>query len=115
MTKYGHFDAQLLNQSAAEINATIANGTVTSKGFMFATLTAFNATGTDTGDGVPGTDGVSNTSNSGGGNGPNTSLAMSVHLGGYWTVCSEFSMLILLVIGSYYMLSQAVCRPCFAS
>jgi len=44
-TEFGHFDANLLNQSAAEIGNTIANGTVLEKGFMVASLVAYNATG----------------------------------------------------------------------
>lgn len=78
VTKYGHYDAQLLNQSAAQINATIANGTINSKGFMFATLVAFNATGTDTdGLGSGGND-VSSSSSDNGGGSRNTSLAMII-------------------------------------
>ncbi|THH31335.1 hypothetical protein EUX98_g2841 [Antrodiella citrinella] len=76
VTKYGHYDPLLLNQSAAQINATIANGTINSKGFMFATLLAFNATGTDTDSGTDGT-GVDGT-NDNVSSGHTTSLAMII-------------------------------------
>lgn len=72
VTKYGHFDAKLLNDSAAEVNATISGGPV-AKGFMFASLVAFNAT---EGSGIPNS-GTTNTNNTQkNDNGPNTSLAM---------------------------------------
>ncbi|TCD65332.1 hypothetical protein EIP91_002770 [Steccherinum ochraceum] len=74
-TKYGHYDAKLLNESAAQINATIQNGTIDSKGFMFATLVAFNATG-EADVPNPGTT-TSSSSNNSGGSG-NTSLAMII-------------------------------------
>ncbi|KAL4254244.1 hypothetical protein ABKN59_002875 [Abortiporus biennis] len=75
-TKFGHYDAALLNSSGAEINSSIANGTVTYKGFMFATLTAFNATANGTTDAPDPT--TTSSTDSGGGSGPNTSLAMII-------------------------------------
>ncbi|KAI0075124.1 hypothetical protein K474DRAFT_1564301, partial [Panus rudis PR-1116 ss-1] len=74
-SKYARFDAKLLNESATQINTTIANGTINSKGFMFATLTAFNATDNGSQDSNPGTGNMGGTND---GNGPNTSLAMII-------------------------------------
>lgn len=78
-TIYGSFNARLLNETIAEINDTIVNGGAVSPGYLFATLTAYNASGTDDGDGSA-SGGATAESSGGGGpnNGPNTSLAMCV-------------------------------------
>ncbi|CAL1707221.1 unnamed protein product [Somion occarium] len=76
-TKFGHYDAKLLNESAAQINTTIVNGTIDSKGFMFATLVAFNATDPGTQNSQPG-NGDNSNSTFEGSSGPNTSLAMII-------------------------------------
>ncbi|TCD65331.1 hypothetical protein EIP91_002769, partial [Steccherinum ochraceum] len=70
---YGHYDAKLLNDSAAQINATIQNGTIGSKGFMFATMIAFNATGAT---GFPKPETTTPSSHNGSGGSGNTNLAM---------------------------------------
>jgi hypothetical protein len=73
---YGSFNTQKLNQSGAAINSTIENNTPLAAGYLFATLTAYNATdpGDDTGFGN--NTNVTSTGSSGGS--PNTGLAMSV-------------------------------------
>jgi hypothetical protein len=74
---YGSFNAQKLNQSGKVINDTIETNAPPQPGYLFATLTAYNATGPGTND----TDGEGNTnvtSNASSGGSPNTGLAMSV-------------------------------------
>ncbi|OBZ70807.1 Receptor y region, transmembrane domain- and RING domain-containing protein 4 [Grifola frondosa] len=72
------YDPKLLNDSFAQINTTITNGTVRAPGYLFATLIAYNATDSIT----PDTGTVSSTAGTGGGSngtgGPNTSLAMII-------------------------------------
>ena len=75
-SKYYWFSASLLNDSATDIAAAINKSTVSEPGYLFATLTASNAT-------VSNSTGTGNTTaSSGGGPGQgsqNTSLAMCVH------------------------------------
>jgi hypothetical protein len=74
---YGSFNAQKLNQSGNVINSTIETNTPLAPGYLFATLTAYNATGPGTND----TDNNTNTnvtSNGNTGGSPNTGLAMII-------------------------------------
>ena len=70
-TLYGHFNASTLNESAAVINAAIAEGIVPVPSYLFATLLAANATLPDSNQGSG-----NNADNSGGGGSNNTDLAM---------------------------------------
>ncbi|OCH95110.1 hypothetical protein OBBRIDRAFT_768211 [Obba rivulosa] len=74
-TKFGSYNAKLLNESFDQINQTISTGAVNSPGYIFASLIAFNATDVD---GEGSTTAVGNVGGSGGGSGPNTSLAMII-------------------------------------
>jgi hypothetical protein len=78
-TIYGSFNAQRLNQSATTINDSLVANNPLSPGYIYATLTAYNATATsNTTNGSPGAS--SQSSDKGGGGSPNTSLAMSVDI-----------------------------------
>lgn len=70
---YGSFDARKLNQSAAAINKSLATDNPVSPGYIYATLTAYNATGTDSNTTTSGTS--QSTSGDSGGS-TNTGLAM---------------------------------------
>jgi hypothetical protein len=74
ITRYGSYDSQQLNDSAAVINSTIASHNPIAPGYLFVTLTAFNATGADK---YSNSNGSVNAA-SPGDNGSTTGLAMSV-------------------------------------
>ena len=71
---YQNFNATLLNETAAVVNATLTNGTIKAPNYLFATLIASNATG----DPSAGTDGSSTDSTDGSNppSNPRSSLAM---------------------------------------
>ncbi len=48
-TPNGTYDSQMLNDSAGIIKETLSSGSVTSPAFLFATLAAYNATGSHSG------------------------------------------------------------------
>lgn len=75
-TRYRNFNATLLNETAAIVNASLASTTITAPNYLFATLVASNAT-VDPGNGDDGGSGMS--TSDGGGNpptNPRSSLAM---------------------------------------
>lgn len=75
--RYRNFNATLLNETAAIVNATLVNGTVNAANYLFATLIASNATGDGSGGADSGTGTApSNDSGSSGGSNPRSSLAM---------------------------------------
>lgn len=69
----GYFNAAMLNDAAGMINDTTASHHPAALGFLFATLPAYNATGTELQSDSNGT-GTSTTTNSGGSQ--NTGVAM---------------------------------------
>jgi len=73
-TLYSWYDPQRLNESYYVINSTLNAGSSTGPGYIFATLKAYNATGTDTNYTGPGTS--DGTPEGGGGKSKGTSLAM---------------------------------------
>ncbi|KIP05108.1 hypothetical protein PHLGIDRAFT_108675 [Phlebiopsis gigantea 11061_1 CR5-6] len=79
-SKYSNFNATLLNDTAAIVNTTLANGTYKAPNYLFATLVASNATDDPgTGDGSTGsTSAPSDGSTQGGGSNPHSSLAMII-------------------------------------
>ncbi|GJE92146.1 E3 ubiquitin protein ligase [Phanerochaete sordida] len=76
-SQYQNFNATLLNETAAVVNATLTNGTIKAPNYLFATLIASNATGdpntglggSNTGDSTDGDNPPSN---------PRSSLAMII-------------------------------------
>ena len=77
-TKYRNFNATLLNETAAIVNAAITNGTMKSPNYLFATLLA-----NDTVQGGSGVDAGGSSSSGGGGSSgtnPRSSLAMCAAL-----------------------------------
>jgi hypothetical protein len=101
---YGYYDAQMLNESANVINASIASGSAVAPGYLFATLRAYNATaGGDDGTNGNG-DGGSNPSS---GKSTTTSLAMCV-----FTVPRRTRIhIIRMPTGSFCMQSQDAFPP----
>jgi len=76
-TIYGSFNARKLNDSGAMINQSLATNNPVSAGFIYATLTAYNATGTGNND--TGSSGNTNSqAPSGDSDSPNTGLAMII-------------------------------------
>jgi hypothetical protein len=69
---YDYYDSQLLNQSFANVNESIATGNPVSQGYLIATLQAYNATVNTTANSNANQETPSNNGNS------NTGLAMSV-------------------------------------
>ncbi|KAH8096809.1 hypothetical protein BXZ70DRAFT_316802 [Cristinia sonorae] len=87
-TKYRNFNATLLNDSAAEVNATLFDGPV-AQGFMFASLRASNATADGGfGDLTP----IADKPQGNGGN-PNTGLELNIL---YATVVAVLTLLSLM-------------------
>lgn len=99
---YGSFNSLRLNQSGSIINSTIANNAPLAPGYLFATLTAYNATDPSIKDSSFGNN-TNMTSTQSSGGSPNTGLAMLVlqTFGAYL-----FSMTFLCA-GSSYTQSQA--------
>ncbi|KAI5119869.1 hypothetical protein M0805_000703 [Coniferiporia weirii] len=88
-TLYGDFNATMLNQTLSVINNTISTGQVPEASYLFATLTAANATDSDGGG-----NSSSDSSNSNSGNGGNTDLAMIV----LYVITGAVSVLFCIVI-----------------
>jgi hypothetical protein len=78
-TIFGTFNARKLDESAAIINQSLATDNPAAPGYIYATLTAYNATGIGNNTDNPGT--ANSQSPSGdSGDSPNTGLAMSVNI-----------------------------------
>lgn len=72
---YGNFNASKLNESVAIVNETFKTGHPQKPGYIFATLTAYNATLPD-GDGDDDGDGNSSATSNNSGSAKGTSVAM---------------------------------------
>jgi hypothetical protein len=90
ITLYGSYDSQQLNDSAAIVNTTITSNNPVTSGYLFATLTAYNATVVDKNTNSNG----SVDSNSPNGSASNTGLAMII----LYAITGCVSALFIIVI-----------------